>query len=321
MSRVILFGEPMAMFTAKEEGPLELVENFERSLAGAEVNVCTGLTRLGHKVEYVTKLGQDPLGKYVKNFLDKEGIGTEFISFDSVYKTATMLKSKVSVGDPVTCYYRKGSAFSHMTAEDIEKIDLDGVDLIHITGIPAALSLSCREATFRLKERAKENGIYITFDPNLRPALWENEETMIKVINELAKDCDLILPGTAEGLILMGSEKPEEIADFYQRLGVKEVIIKEGSKGAYVRSGDKSYRKTGFKVDKVVDTVGAGDGFAVGIISGKLEGLDLDEAVVRANAIGAIQVTFVSDNEGLPTREELESFIKGKRNEVTSCCG
>lgn len=310
MSKVILFGEPMAMFTAEEEGPLEKVELFRRSLAGAEVNVCTGLTRLGHKVEYVTKLGEDPLGKYVKNFLNREGIGTEFITFDSIYKTGTMLKSKVSSGDPVTAYYRKGSAFSHMTAEDIDKINFDGVSLVHVTGIPPALSLSCREATYRLMERAKENNCYITFDPNLRPALWESEEVMIKVINELASKCDLILPGISEGLILTGSSESEKIADFYQKLGVKDVIIKEGSKGAYVRNGSESFRQKGFKVKKVVDTVGAGDGFAVGIISGKLENLDIKESVVRANAIGAIQVTFVSDNEGLPTREELDKFIK-----------
>lgn len=310
MSKVILFGEPMAMFTAEEEGPLDEVEVFGRSLAGAEVNVCTGLTRLGHNVSYVTKLGEDPLGMYVKKFLDREGIGTEFITFDSVYKTGIMLKSKVSSGDPITSYYRKGSAFSHMTKEDIEKIDFHDVSLIHVTGIPPALSISCREATYRLIERARENNCYITFDPNLRPALWESEESMIRVINELASKCDLILPGTAEGLILTGSNEPEKIADFYQNLGVRNVIIKEGSRGAYVRQGSQSFRQEGFKVKKVVDTVGAGDGFAVGIISSKLEGLDIKEAVIRANAIGAIQVTFVSDNEGLPTREELDSFIK-----------
>ena len=310
MSEVILFGEPMAMFTAEVEGLLEEVEVFNRSLAGAEVNVCTGLVRLGHKVSYITKVGEDPLGKYINNFLNKEGIGTEFITFDSIYKTGTMLKSKVSKGDPVTAYYRKGSAFSHMTAEDIDKVDLKGIKLVHVTGIPAALSKSCREATYRLMDRAKEEGIFITFDPNLRPALWENEEVMVKVINDLATRCNLILPGTEEGLILTGSNDPEKIADFYQGLGIKEVIVKEGSNGAYVRSGSHSFRQAGFKVEKVIDTVGAGDGFAVGIISGKLEGLDIKDYVTRGNAIGAIQVTFISDNEGLPTREELADFIE-----------
>ncbi|WP_316569442.1 sugar kinase [Neobacillus sp. YIM B06451] len=309
MSKVLLFGEPMAMFTAETEGPLEEVELFRRSLAGAEVNVCTGLARLGHEVSYVTKLGQDPMALYIKNFLNREGIGTEFLTFDPIYKTATQLKSKVSEGDPVVAYYRKGSAFSHTSAADIDQIKLENVELVHVTGIPPALSLSCREATFRLIDRAKERGITITFDPNLRPSLWESEDAMIKVINEIATKADLILPGVSEGLILTGTDDPEKIADFYQNLGVKEVIVKLGSKGAYVRTESESFYQEGFKVEKVIDTVGAGDGFAVGVITGKLEGLSIQDTITRANAIGAIQVTFVSDNEGLPTREELDHFI------------
>ncbi|WP_059173249.1 sugar kinase [Bacillus sp. FJAT-27445] len=310
MSKVLLFGEPMAMFTAETEGPLEEVELFRRSLAGAEVNVCTGLARLGHEVSYVTKLGQDPMALYIKSFLKREGIGTEFLTFDPIYKTATQLKSKVSEGDPAVAYYRKGSAFSHMSVADIDQINLDGVDLVHVTGIPPALSLSCREATFRLINRAREHGIYITFDPNLRPSLWESEEVMVKVINELAAKSDLVLPGVSEGLILTGTDDPEKIADFYQGLGVKEVIIKLGSKGAYIRTQSESFYQEGFKVEKVIDTVGAGDGFAVGVITGKLEGLSIQDTITRANAIGAIQITFVSDNEGLPTREELDQFIR-----------
>lgn len=310
MSKVLLFGEPMALFTSQIEGNLEDVNLFEKSVAGAELNVCTGIVRLGHKVSYITKLGNDPLGLYIKKFIDKENIGTEFISFDNVNKTGLMFKSKVSKGDPVTAYYRNGSAFSHITPEDIDNISFDGVAILHVTGIPPALSLSCREATYRLIERAKERGIYITFDPNLRPVLWENEETMISVLNDLAKKCDLILPGVVEGLILTGSDDVEKISDFYQNLGVNEVIIKNGSKGAYVRSGNHSFDQPGFKVEKVVDTVGAGDGFAVGILSGKLEGLSIKECVIRGNAVGAIQVTHSSDNEGLPKQEELAEFIE-----------
>lgn len=309
MSRVLLFGEPMALFTAQAEGKLEDINLFKKSVAGAELNVCTGLTRLGHSVSYITRLGEDPLGLYVKKFIDKEKLGTEFITFDSLNKTGLMLKSKVSNGDPITAYYRRGSAFSHITPEDIDNINFDGVELLHVTGIPPALSLSSREATYRLIERAKERGIYVTFDPNLRPDLWESEEVMVNVINDLAKKCDLILPGVAEGLILVGSDDVEKIANFYQGLGIQEVVIKNGSKGAYVRSGNNSFEQPGFKVEKVVDTVGAGDGFAVGVLSGKLEGLSIKDCVIRGNAIGAIQVTHSSDNEGLPTHRELKEFI------------
>ena len=180
-----------------------------------------------------------------------------------------------------------------------------------MTGIPPALSESAREASFRLMERAKEAGILLTFDPNLRPALWENEETMIRVINRLVSMADAVLPGIGECRILAGTAQAEEAADFYQKLGVKTVIVKDGASGAYVREGETSYRVPGYRVEKVVDTVGAGDGFAVGVLSGILEGMSMRDSVLRGNAIGAIQVMNISDNEGLPTRQELEKFQAG----------
>lgn len=309
MSEVILFGEPMALFVADTVGPLEDVEHFTRTLAGAEVNVCIGLSRLGHKTTYITRLGDEPLGRYIEKFLMREGIGTEFITFDPVYRTGIQLKNKVLEGDPYAPYYRKGSAASHISIKEIDSIDFDGIKHVHITGIPPALSESCRQATYRLFERAKENNVYISFDPNLRPALWESKEVMIKIINDLASRADMVLPGTSEGLILMGSENPEEIADFYQKLGAKTVVVKMGGQGAFVKTENEDYTVEGFRVDKVIDTVGAGDGFAVGIISGRLEGLSLKDCVRRGNAIGAIQIQHISDNEGLPTRKELEAFI------------
>ena len=309
MSKILLFGEPMALLIADTVGPLEDIEHFTRTLAGAEVNVCIGLSRLGHEATYITRLGEDPFGYYVEKFLKRENIGTEFVTYDKVYKTGIQLKNKVLEGDPYAPYYRKGSAASHMSVEEIEKIDFSDIALVHVTGIPPALSESCRKATYRLMERAREHGVFLTFDPNLRPALWESEEVMAATLNDLAAKADLVLPGVAEGKILLGTEEPAEIADAYQKMGVKQVVIKIGDKGAYVRDQDKSYHVAGFKVEKVIDTVGAGDGFAVGMISAKIEGLSLEDMVRRGNAVGAMQVMNISDNEGLPTREELERFM------------
>lgn len=315
MPEIILIGEPMAMFVADYVGKLEEVEKYTKSLAGAEVNVCIGLKRLGYDVSYVTKLGVDPFGKYIKNFLDKENINTSFITFDSKFPTAFQLKGKTEVGDPEVVYFRKGTAASHISKEDIEKIDLSEVRLVHVTGIPPALSESCREATYELIKKSKEKDLYITFDPNLRPALWTSKEEMIRVINDIASKCDMVLPGIAEGLILTGSEDPNEIAEFYLKLGVKTVIVKLGSKGAFVKTKDEAFTVPGFKVEKVVDTVGAGDGFAVGIISGLLEKLSLKDAAIRGNAIGSLQVMVPGDNEGLPSREKLQEYIKNQERQ------
>ena len=309
MGKTILFGEPMALLIADTTGPLEEVEHFTRAMSGAEVNVSIGLSRLGHPVEYLTRLGDDPFGHYIASALKKNEIGTSLVTYDDVYRTGIQLKNRVTDGsDPYAPYYRKGSAASHITISEIDAIDLTDVELVHVTGIPPALSQSARKATFRLMDRAKEAGIFITFDPNLRPVLWEDEETMCTVLNQLAAKADVVRPGIGECKILAGTEDKKEVADFYQKLGVKTVIIKDGSKGAYVQTADENYDVAGYKVEKVVDTVGAGDGFAVGVLSGILEGLDLKDSVKRGNAIGAIQVMNIGDNEGLPTPKELKAF-------------
>lgn len=314
MAKVVLLGEAMALLIADMVGPLEDVEHFTRSMSGAEVNVAIGLTRLGHDVEYVTRLGDDPFGRYIAKSLSYNKIGTRFIKYDSVYRTGIQLKNLVTDGsDPDAPYYRKGSAASHLSETEVDQINLDNVDLIHITGIPLALSSSTRKATFRLAERARENNILLTFDPNLRPDLWESEDMMIDVINKMAQFVDVILPGDREGKILTNFSKDFEIAEFYHKLGVKIVVIKNGPRGAFYSDNKKSMKVEGFYVENVIDTVGAGDGFAVGVLSGIIEGKSMFDSVERGNAIGAIQVGQRSDNEGLPTREELTSFMKRNR--------
>lgn len=299
----------MAMFVAGSCGPLHEVEIFTRMLAGAEVNVAIGLKRLGHSVAYVTKLGKDPFGTYIENKLKEEDLDVQ-ITKDEEHFTGYQLKGKVLEGDPEVFYYRKNSAASCLSIEDIEKVDFEGARVLHITGIPPALSKSCREATYRLIERAREHEMLVSFDPNLRPTLWESEDVMVKTINNIASKADIVLPGTGEGKILMGSEKPEEIAEFYRKNGAKAVIVKVGGDGAYADWSEGKGFFPGYKVEEVVDTVGAGDGFAVGVLSAWLEGMQMSEMVDRGNAIGSIQVSVASDNEGLPTKEELDAYMK-----------
>lgn len=312
MAEVILFGEPMALFAAEEPGSLMEVTGFTRMMSGAEVNVAAGLTRLGHPVTYVTRLGTDPMGKYLAGKLREYGIGA-VIKEDPVHPTGIQFKNRVETGDPETAYFRKGSAASCLSVKDAEEVDFTGIRILHLTGILPALSKSCLETVWYLIQRAKEEGIFFSFDPNLRPALWKNEAVMVETVNQIASQADLVLPGIQEGKVLAGSDNPREIAAFYRRMGVGSVIVKMGDKGAYGEWGDEKCFMEGIKVDRVEDTVGAGDGFAAGVLSGILEGLSFREILLRGNAVGAVQVTVRSDNEGLPTREELMNFIKERK--------
>lgn len=314
-SDVILFGEPMALFAAQDEGNLSETAVFTRMLAGAEVNVAIGLTRLGYRVTYGTKLGVDPFGDYIEKKLQQEGITTS-ITRDPKHLTGLQWKNNVTKGDPDTHYRRTKTAASYLSEEDVDKFDFSGAKLLHITGIFPALSLHTRNAVFRMIEKAREYGMFVSFDPNLRECLWESRSVMIRTINHIASKVDLVLPGIGEGKILMGSDKPEEIAEFYRNLGAKTVIVKLGPEGAYGKSDTEEGYFKGYPVEKVVDTVGAGDGFAAGVLSAVLEGKGVAEMADRGNAIGAMQVMVRSDNDGLPTREELEYFRQnGKRKD------
>lgn len=310
---LLLAGEPMGLLIAQSEGSLDSVEGFTLAVAGAEFNVATGAARLGHFVSYLTKLGNDPFGTRITNTLTANKIDSSNVLTSDTNTTGFMLKSKVSKGDPEIFYFRKGSAASTLDASDVEKIDFSNFDYVHLTGIFPALTDSTRAAMMDLIKKAKELGLFISFDPNLRPQLWPSQEVMVKTLNELASYADLVLPGCGEGKILCGSEDPSKINDFYRSLGARMVVTKLGPDGALVREGDNEYKVPGFIIDKVVDTVGAGDGFACGVITGLMEGLSLEKAVERGAAIGAIQCTFAGDNEGLPTQEQLKEFIQSHK--------
>lgn len=310
MKRVLLFGEPMVLLTTTSAVSLDEATEFTKSFAGAEVNVAIGLTRLGHKATYLTALGDDPWGHYIKTKLHQEGIDTSLVYYSNQYPTGMMMKNQVTEGDPDIYYYRKGSAFSNFDTKIIDQIDLSNYDQVHITGIPLALSQNTRLASLKLVKKAKRAGLYVSYDPNLRISLWPDSKTMIETTNQMAQYCNMFLPGNNEGKILMGSDDPKIISKYYLDLGVEQIVIKLGAKGAYFASKDTSITIPGFKVTKVVDTVGAGDGFASGIISAHLENLSVPDMLIRANAIGALQVQTLGDNEGLPTKEQLSKYLK-----------
>lgn len=308
--KIVLMGEPMGLFMANETGALSEVDSFSVSIAGAEYNVAVGLARLGHTPAYCTRLGFDPLGERILRGMRQNHIATDLVMQTETAVTGFMMKSSTDQGDPDIAYYRKGSAASQITTHDIDALDLYGCERLHVTGIFPAVSASALAATKRLISRAKALELPVSFDPNLRPQLWESEKKMVATLNSLAEGVETVLPGLGEGEILTGRNTPEGVAEFYHDLGVKNVVVKLGKEGAYFsEKGGQSGFSPAFPVRKKVDTVGAGDGFAAGVISALAEGEILEEAAFRGNVIGAVQITHRSDNEGLPTREELSKII------------
>ncbi|WP_213880505.1 sugar kinase [Pseudomonas sp. dw_358] len=302
---VLSFGETMAMLVADEPGDLAGVNHFHKRIAGADNNVAIGLARLGFNVAWLSRVGKDSLGRFVVQSLEREGLDCRHVAIDPRHPTGFQFKSRADDGeDPIVEYFRRGSAASRLTVADVPA-ELLQAGHLHATGIPAALSPTMNEVSHHLMKSMREAGHSVSFDPNLRPSLWDSQQRMIEQINLLASRAHWVLPGLAEGQLLTGLDEPRDIAAFYLEQGADAVAIKLGAQGAYYRDAQREGYAAAHPVVRVVDTVGAGDGFAVGVISALLEKLDLADAVDRGNWVGSLAVQSPGDMEGLPNRQAL----------------
>lgn len=303
---VVTLGESMVLLAAEAAGPLAEVERFRKMLAGAETNVAIGLARLGLQTGWLSRLGTDSFGDFVLAAVRREGVDVSRVSRDPTRSTGFMLKTRTTDGsDPAIEYYRRGSAASALSPPDFDEAWFAGARHLHVTGISPALSPDTAALVEHAMAWMRARGRTISFDPNLRPRLWPSEATMRESLNRLAARADWVLPGLAEGRLLTGQDTPEGIARFYLEQGVKAVAVKLGPDGAFVASSELAEQVPGFPVRQVVDTVGAGDGFAAGFISARLEGLSLPDACKRGNWVGSQAVQAAGDMDGLPYRDLL----------------
>ena len=308
---VVTFGEAMLLLAADRPGPLEDAPVFHRHSAGAETNVAIGLARLGLKVGWASRLGSDWMGRYLLATMRAEGIDCSHVVSDPHQRTGFMFKGRVADGsDPPIEYHRSGSAASLMQPTDVDAQWLRSARHLHATGVFAALSPGCLATAVKTMTVMREAGRTVSFDPNLRPTLWPSLEVMRREINRMGALADWVLPGLEEGRLLTGAATPEGIARYYRDLGAHLVVVKLGPDGAYFDSASQGCGQVAaFAVAEVVDTVGAGDGFAVGVVSALLEGCSVVDAVRRGAWIGARAVQVRGDTEGLPTRVQLNVAV------------
>ena len=305
---VVTLGEALVLLAADQPGPLASVQSFTSYTAGAETNVAVGLARLGLRVGWASRLGDDAYGHQLLKAFTQEGVDCQHVATVAGERTGFMYKGRVDDGtDPPIEYHRENSAASHMCSQDVDTAWLMQARHLHVTGVFPALSDSTLAATRLAMQTMRAYRKTISFDPNIRPALWPDAARMRDTLNDLAAQADWVLPGLDEGRQLTGQATPEAIAQFYVQAGASHVVVKLGADGAYYQGPDAQGYVDAYPVSRVVDTVGAGDAFAVGVISGLLEQLPFRKAVQRAAWMGARAVQVRGDTEGLPTRDALRA--------------
>lgn len=303
-SRVVTIGESLVAFIPNAHTKLRYVQQFSKVVVGAESNVAVGLAKLGIESGWVSKVGNDEFGQYIIRELKAEGVDTSQVILSEEYPSAIMFKQFSANLDSSVFYYRKGSAASTLTLEDINLDYLKQANMIHLSGITPALSSSCKTTVEELFVFAKKEGILISFDPNIRRKLWSEDEAR-KTLKPLLLASDIALLGEDEGELLLGTSDAKAISEILLSAGVKAVGIKQGSKGSSVADANGFHRIEPYPV-KVVDTIGAGDAFNAGFLAGFLEGKSIEECGTMGSLMGGLAVSSYGDTEGLPDRATFD---------------
>ncbi|PZE20853.1 sugar kinase [Paenibacillus xerothermodurans] len=303
---IITFGETMALMIPTSSKGIEYSAEFQSMFGGAESNFAIGISRLGHRVGWFSRLGKDPLGQMILKKIRGEGVDVSRVELTTDAPTGLMLRQIVS-GKTSVFYYRKGSAASTMRPDQLDEEYIRQAKYLHVTGVTPALSDSCRATVKEAIRIAHKHGVKVCFDPNLRLKLWTIEEART-VILDIAKDADYFLPGLDELKLLYHTESFDEIVKRLRELKAVSVV-KGGNDETYVVQQGNVSAVPYFKADRVVDTVGAGDGFCAGFFAGLLKGYSHTEAARLGNLIGCMVVQMEGDWEGIPTWEQVEAVL------------
>lgn len=301
---VVTIGEVLAVLLAEPGVPLSEAARFDLGYAGAEANVAVGLARLGHRSALVSRLGDDEQGRRVLRELRGEGVGVDAVGLDELRPTGLLLRDTLATGLTVS-YRRAGSAATALSPADLPLATVRAARVLHVTGITAAISDSARATVLDAVTAAREAGVTVSFDPNVRTRLAD-AETWRGIADELAPLADVLLVG-ADDAAAIGVEDP---IGWGHAHGATAVVLKDGARGATESHDGRLWQQPAIPVP-VVDPVGAGDAFAAGWLSGWLRALEPEQRLAEAAAVAACVVAARGDIAGLPDPVRRDRVLAG----------
>jgi sugar/nucleoside kinase (ribokinase family) len=311
MFNVVALGELLIDFTPSGKSSQGNVL-FETNPGGAPANVLATLARLGKKTAFIGKVGQDQFGEFLGNVLVENSISAEGLVYSKeVNTTLAFVHLDPTSGDRSFSFYRKPGADTMLTKEDVKFELLDETQIFHF----GSLSLTnepVKSTTFEVLKYVKEKKKIISYDPNLRPALWSSLDKAKETIIEGLKYADILKISEEELLFITGTSNLEEGTSLLvDENNIKLLFVTLGEEGCFYRKGNEVGIVAAYKVN-AIDTTGAGDSFFGTALSGiidknkSLEELnkeEIEEIVKKANKVGA----FVTTKAGaIPAIKQIE---------------
>jgi len=295
------------LFAVEQGRPLARVEHFSRHLGGSSANIAVGLARLGLRVGMISRLGKDLLADYLLQFLQQEGVETEFVSVVEGYGTSLSI-TQVSPPDqfPQVFYrYKPADTQVQTGEEEIAFIRESRMFVTNGTGLSASPS---RESVLRALQAARQAGVTTVLDVDYRASSWSSPEEAGREAIQALPFLDVVIGNEGECELLTGKQDPSEQVRTILDGGVRLLVRKLGSSGVEAHTEERAYQADPLPVN-VICTIGAGDGFATGFLYAMLQNLPLPECLHYGNAVAAIVVSRVSCSDAMPYMSELKNFL------------
>lgn len=316
MADVVAFGELLIDFVPTQTGQdLASAETFKKAAGGAPANVAVGLARLGVASAFMGMVGNDGFGRFLSETLRGAGVDVSPLRATDLARTALAFVSLRADGEREFLFYRSPSADMLMRPEDVDEAAIVAARAFHFGSI-SLIAEPARSATLHAVALARSSGKLITYDPNLRLALWPDAQAARAGMRLGLAEAEIVKIGAEELAFLTGDEDPVAAARALWHPRMKLMAVTRGGEGSLWLTPDRQGVVPGFAVD-AVDTTGAGDAFMAGFIAGLLAGRDLPteasrlDAICRfANAAGALTATGRGAIPSLPTREAVERFMR-----------
>jgi fructokinase len=312
---VVTCGELLIDFVATEVGvTLAQASLFQKAPGGAPANVAVGIARLGYRVGFLGRVGEDEFGHFLADTLHSYGVDVSGIRFSTEARTALAFVSLLPQGERDFMFYRHPSADMLWSCDDVDPAYIAGTRVFHYGSI-SLIHESSRNATLTALAYARNSGAILSYDPNLRLPLWSSAEEARAGILDGWQHAEIIKVSEEELRFLSGEQTLEHAARSLWHKQLRLLVVTQGKAGCTYFTTDFSGHIPGFAVDPK-DTTGAGDGFVAGMLSGLLaadltwERAVIEKALSFGNAVGALSTTQVGAMSSLPSRETVQQLLQ-----------
>ena len=278
------------------------------TIGGDAINEATIISRLGHKVALMSRIGKDAVGNFILEACEKDNIDVKSMHIDENIDTSINVGLVTEDGERTFVTNRNGSLWK-MTIEDVDFDRFKDARLLSLASIFNNPLLD-GPALVKIFQEAKRNNMIICA-VMIKARLCETLEDIGEALSYVV----YFFPNYDEACIITGKTDINEIADIFLGCGVKNVVIKTGKKGCYIKNNKQTLEIPACKNIKAIDTIGAGDNFASGFITGILDGKTLKECAEFANVTAAISVQSVGATTGVQNREQVEKLWQYTKRE------